>query len=102
MLIKAKVLSSILLLLLMGFCADVVAREKSAASEAHALMQEFFESSDSPGLAVSVGMGGKIIWSEGMFLNPQHFQQQERYFERLVDGKCSVDAALVLLLRRLH
>lgn len=24
----------------------------------------------------------KVVWSEGMFLNPQHFQQQERYFER--------------------
>ncbi|MDR0702303.1 MAG: type VI secretion system baseplate subunit TssK [Azoarcus sp.] len=23
----------------------------------------------------------KIVWSEGMFLRPQHFQQQERYFE---------------------
>lgn len=26
----------------------------------------------------------KIVWSEGMFLQPQHFQQQERYFEFLV------------------
>jgi len=25
----------------------------------------------------------KIIWSEGMFLKPHHFQQQERYFESL-------------------
>lgn len=24
-----------------------------------------------------------------MFLNPQHFQQQERYFERFVDSKCA-------------
>ncbi|MDR2365062.1 MAG: type VI secretion system baseplate subunit TssK [Zoogloeaceae bacterium] len=23
----------------------------------------------------------KVVWSEGMFLRPQHFQQQERYFE---------------------
>jgi type VI secretion system protein ImpJ len=28
-----------------------------------------------------------------MFLNPQHFQQQERYIERLVDGKCSAYGA---------
>jgi type VI secretion system protein ImpJ len=28
-----------------------------------------------------------------MFLNPQHFQQQERYFESLVDGKCSAFGA---------
>ncbi len=26
----------------------------------------------------------KVIWSEGLFLRPQHFQQNERYFERLV------------------
>lgn len=24
----------------------------------------------------------KVVWSEGMFLRPQHFQQQERYLER--------------------
>lgn len=24
---------------------------------------------------------GKVVWSEGMFLRPQHFQQQERYLE---------------------
>ena len=23
----------------------------------------------------------KVVWSEGMFLRPQHFQQQERYLE---------------------
>src|SRR5207344_582256 len=27
----------------------------------------------------------KIIWSEGMFLRPHHFQQQERYFANLVE-----------------
>lgn len=26
----------------------------------------------------------KVVWSEGMFLKAQHFQQQDRYFERLV------------------
>ena len=26
----------------------------------------------------------KIAWSEGMLLKPQHFQQQERYFESLI------------------
>ncbi len=26
----------------------------------------------------------KVIWSEGMFLRPQHFQQQDRYLEHLV------------------
>ncbi|TCV95837.1 type VI secretion system protein ImpJ [Luteibacter rhizovicinus] len=27
----------------------------------------------------------KIVWSEGLFLRPQHMQQQERYLERYVD-----------------
>lgn len=27
----------------------------------------------------------KVIWSEGLFLRPQHMQQQERYFERYVE-----------------
>lgn len=27
----------------------------------------------------------KVVWSEGLFLRPQHFQQQERYFERYID-----------------
>ena len=26
----------------------------------------------------------KVVWSEGLFLQPQHFQQQDRYFDRLV------------------
>jgi type VI secretion system protein ImpJ len=26
----------------------------------------------------------KVVWSEGLFLQPQHLQQQERYFDRLV------------------
>jgi type VI secretion system protein ImpJ len=29
----------------------------------------------------------KIVWSEGLFLRPQHFQQQSRYFERLVETR---------------
>lgn len=29
----------------------------------------------------------KVVWSEGMFLNPQHFQQQERYLERYIAGR---------------
>lgn len=31
----------------------------------------------------------KVIWSEGQFLRPQHFQQQERYFERYVEGRAA-------------
>lgn len=30
----------------------------------------------------------KVVWSEGLFLQPQHFQQQDRYFERLVETRC--------------
>ncbi len=29
----------------------------------------------------------KVVWSEGLFLRPQHFQQQDRYTERLVEGR---------------
>ena len=28
-----------------------------------------------------MGYNRKVIWSEGMFLRPQHFQQQERYLK---------------------
>ncbi len=40
-----------------------------------------------------MSLDSKVVWSEGMFLNPHHFQQQERYFERLVEGKCSAYGA---------
>lgn len=29
----------------------------------------------------------KVVWSEGLFLRPQHFQQHDRYIERLVEGR---------------
>src|ERR1700730_13705041 len=31
----------------------------------------------------------KVIWSEGLFLRPQHFQQQERYLEAYVEGRAA-------------
>jgi type VI secretion system protein ImpJ len=31
----------------------------------------------------------KVVWSEGLFLRPQHFQQQDRYLERFVETRCS-------------
>ena len=40
-----------------------------------------------------MSLDSKVVWSEGMFLNPQHFQQQERYLERYIDGKCSAYGA---------
>ncbi len=30
----------------------------------------------------------KVIWSEGMFLRPQHFQQHVRYIEHFVENRC--------------
>jgi type VI secretion system protein ImpJ len=29
----------------------------------------------------------KVLWTEGMFLQPQHFQQQDRYAARQLDGR---------------
>src|SRR5437868_1208766 len=29
----------------------------------------------------------KVLWTEGLFLQPQHFQQQDRYAARVVDGR---------------
>lgn len=29
----------------------------------------------------------KVIWTEGMFLQPQHFQQQDRFLTRLVESR---------------
>src|SRR5690606_37377620 len=36
-----------------------------------------------------MSLESRVVWSEGMFLNPQHFQQQDRYLERYIDNKCS-------------
>ncbi len=32
----------------------------------------------------------RVVWREGMFLRPQHFQQQDRYLHKLLEGR--VDA----------
>ena len=37
-----------------------------------------------------MAVNSKVVWSEGMFLSPQHFQQQDRYFERYIENRCSV------------
>ncbi len=31
----------------------------------------------------------KVVWSEGMFIQPQHFQQHDRYFERLIEERAA-------------
>jgi type VI secretion system protein ImpJ len=36
-----------------------------------------------------MSVNSKVIWSEGLFLQPQHFQQQDRYFERYVESRCA-------------
>ena len=35
----------------------------------------------------------KVMWTEGMFLQPQHFQQQDRHIDRLVDARVGLAAA---------
>ncbi len=30
----------------------------------------------------------RVVWSEGMFLRPQHFQQHDRHIEKWVNGRC--------------
>ncbi|MCI0666507.1 MAG: type VI secretion system baseplate subunit TssK [Methylococcaceae bacterium] len=36
-----------------------------------------------------MGEKNRVVWSEGMFLRPQHFQQHDRYVENLVTGRCA-------------
>ena len=31
----------------------------------------------------------KVVWSEGMFLRPHHFQQHVRYLENYIEGRCA-------------
>lgn len=35
----------------------------------------------------------RIIWSEGMFLQPQHFQQHDRYLERIIEHRAAASAS---------
>ena len=37
--------------------------------------------------------GDRVLWSEGLFLRPQHFQQQDRHTEALVRGALQAGAA---------
>ena len=30
----------------------------------------------------------RVVWHEGLFLRPQHLQQQERYVQHLIEGRC--------------
>ncbi len=31
----------------------------------------------------------KVVWSEGLFLRPQHFQQHDRYLEHYIEQRCA-------------
>jgi type VI secretion system protein ImpJ len=31
----------------------------------------------------------RVVWSEGLFLRPQHFQQQERFLETFIEGRAA-------------
>ena len=35
-----------------------------------------------------MSVNNKVVWSEGLFLQPHHLQQQERFVERYVEGRC--------------
>src|SRR5690606_35238603 len=41
-----------------------------------------------PVAELSMSWKNKVIWSEGLFLQPHHFQQHDRYVESYVDGRC--------------
>jgi len=62
---KYKQTFVVLLILFLSPLDAVLARDGSVKQQAHDLVQAFFDAGDSPGLAVSVGLGGRIIWSEG-------------------------------------
>ena len=44
----------------------------------------------------------KVLWSEGLFLQPHHFQQHDRYLERLVAGRSGIGVPHAWGLRRLR
>jgi type VI secretion system protein ImpJ len=48
-----------------------------------------------------VAWANRVIWSEGLFLKPHHFQQQDRYVEYLVASSCRTGAPFSWGMRRL-
>jgi CubicO group peptidase (beta-lactamase class C family) len=51
--------------LFLASCGPDAPGEGPVALKAHAVMQAFFDASDTPGLAVAVGMDGEVVWSAG-------------------------------------
>src|SRR5262245_48727456 len=41
-----------------------------------------------PSCGIDMSWKNKVVWSEGLFLRPQHFQQQDRYVEGYVEARC--------------
>ncbi|HYA39717.1 MAG TPA: type VI secretion system baseplate subunit TssK [Syntrophobacteraceae bacterium] len=35
-----------------------------------------------------MSFSNRVVWSQGMFILPQHFQQHDRYLENMVNGRC--------------
>ena len=35
-----------------------------------------------------MSLHSRVVWTEGLFLRPQHFQQQDRYHEAYVEARC--------------
>lgn len=35
-----------------------------------------------------MSLHSRVVWSEGLFLRPQHFQQQDRYHEAYIEARC--------------
>jgi CubicO group peptidase (beta-lactamase class C family) len=66
---KNKLLSASLLVLFCFPFAHAVAKDNRAESQAQALMQDFFDSSNTPGLSISVGYDCRIAWSSGFGYN---------------------------------
>ncbi|NEV63358.1 type VI secretion system baseplate subunit TssK [Thiorhodococcus minor] len=48
-----------------------------------------------------MSLDNKVLWSEGLFLQPHHFQQQDRYLEHLVGAKSGPGMPYPWGLRRL-
>ena len=46
-------------------------------------------------------MDNRVVWAEGIFLSPHHFQQQERYFENTLNQRVSVTSPFQWGFRRL-
>lgn len=41
------------------------------------------------GIGRDMGTNSRVVWSEGMFLRPQHFQQQTRHVDRIMQQRVS-------------